>query len=317
MRQCKQYNSVLSDEERAGQWKRLMRRGDFESAWRISDEVLRKTARETFWHLPRDRQLVWSGGSLDGKRVLVRCYHGLGDTIQFIRYAQLLKKIAAEVIVWAQPSLLSLLQTAAGIDRLLPLHDGAPAVEFDVDVELMELLHVFRSTLLTLPAGIPYLHVPRSELTDEIKFRVGLVWKAGDWDDGRSIPFELLRPLGTIEGVRLIILQKQAPQCGWVQGIGEACGGIDPFADAQIMQTLDLMISVDTMPVHLAGALGVTTWNLVPFEADWRWMENRDDSPWYPTMRLFRQSAAGDWTKVIDRVTEELKQAVAHKQNGD
>src|SRR3712207_6559067 len=136
-----------------------MRRGEFEAAWALSDAVLRARAGVPCWHLPRHLQYIWDGTPLAGKRVLVRCYHGLGDTIQFIRYVPLVSAIAAEVIVWAQPALIPILRTVRGIGRLLPLHTGAPAVEYDLDVEVMELPHVFRTTLATLPAEVPYLHV--------------------------------------------------------------------------------------------------------------------------------------------------------------
>src|SRR5205085_377265 len=121
----------LSPEQLADYWMRHMRRGEFEAAWEISDALLRSRAELQCGDLPRHLQAVWDGKPLDGKRVLVRCYHGLGDTIQFIRYAPLLKAVAARVIVWAQPRLLPLLQTARGIDQLLPLHEGQPEADFD------------------------------------------------------------------------------------------------------------------------------------------------------------------------------------------
>jgi len=148
-----------ADEKLNSLWLDAMRRGDFVAAWNISDVLLRMRRVEDQYQLERWRQSIWDGSAVAGKRVLVRCYHGLGDTIQFIRYAPLLKKIAAEVIVWAQPSLLPLLATVQGIDRLLPLHDGTPDVKCDVDVELGELPYVFRTTMETIPAEVPYLFV--------------------------------------------------------------------------------------------------------------------------------------------------------------
>jgi len=139
-------------------WSHLIRHGAFEEAWQISDAVLQSRAGKPCWHWPRHYQYIWDGTPLQGKRVLVRCYHGLGDTIQFIRYAPLIKRIAKKVIVWAQPSLIPLVETVEGIDQILPLHDGTPEVAFDVDVESMELPHIFRTTLATIPATIPYLH---------------------------------------------------------------------------------------------------------------------------------------------------------------
>ncbi|HEX8169083.1 MAG TPA: ADP-heptose--LPS heptosyltransferase [Thermoanaerobaculia bacterium] len=285
---------ALNDEQLAHEWLARMRRGDFAGAWLISDEVLRRRAPD--WTRPRHEQPVWDGTPLDGKRVLIRCYHGLGDTIQFIRYAPLVKEIAREVIVWAQPSLIPLLATMPSIDQLLPLHDGAPEIAYDIDVEVMELPYIFRSTLETLPANVPYLlaSTPRnSEEPEELRgTRIGLVWKAGDWDTRRSIPRELLEPLFAIEGLAFQSLQQDA-----IDG---------PLPTARLIQSLELVISVDTFPAHLAGALGVPVWTLLPFEADWRWMSDRDDSPWYPTMRLFRQSRDGDWAEAVARVASAL-----------
>src|SRR5438105_284285 len=126
-------------------WMKHMLLGEFEEAWKISDAVLQSRSGKPCWHLPRHQQYIWDGLSLNGKRVLVRCYHGLGDTIQFIRYVPALKEIAKEVIVWVQPPLIPILQTMEGIDKLLPLHDGVADVDYDVDIEVMELSHIFRS----------------------------------------------------------------------------------------------------------------------------------------------------------------------------
>src|SRR5918993_3284089 len=129
---------------RMDRWTAAMLRGDFNAAWDVSDALVHTTRLQDHKTVPRHLQNIWDGTPVAGKRVFVRCYHGLGDTIQFIRYAALLKGVAAEVIVWAQPSLIPLLQTIKGVDRLLPLHDGVPDVEYDVDVELGELPHIFR-----------------------------------------------------------------------------------------------------------------------------------------------------------------------------
>jgi hypothetical protein len=284
-----------------------MRRGAFEAAWRMSDAVLRARASVPCWHWPRHLQYIWDGTPLAGQRVLVRCYHGLGDTIQFIRYAPLIKEIAEEVIVWAQPALLPLLRTMRGIDRLLPLHDGSPDVEYDVDVESMELPHIFRTTVATIPAEIPYLHIAPAAIPRHGCVAVGLVWAAGDWEHARrSIPFSLCTPLAAVPGVMLYMLQRGPALEQRHHGVGILSGSDDVFEAARIMRALDLVISVDTMPVHLAGALGVPVWALLDTTADWRWMEGREDSPWYPTMRLFRQDTPGAWEPVIARVVAEL-----------
>ena len=289
-------------------WMNYMRNEDFTTAWKISDEVMQARAGKPCWHLPRHQQYIWDGFSLKQKRVLVRCYHGLGDTIQFIRYAPLLKEIAAKVIVWAQEPLIPLLKTVDGIDELLPLHDGVPGVEYDVDVEIMELPHIFRSTVESLPASIPYIHVEPLRLSNNKNLvSVGLVWKAGGWAPFRSIPFSMLAPLADIEGVQLHILQADAASAGWREGFGNHPGEFSLYDYARVIKGLDLLISVDSMPVHLAGALGIPVWTLLHAEADWRWMENREDSPWYPTMRLFRQPKPGDWHTLINNVRSALQ----------
>jgi hypothetical protein len=296
------------DVETLGQaWFRAVRRGDFAAAWRASDAVLRAHAGVSCWDRPRHEQWIWDGTSLDGKRVLIRCYHGLGDTIQFIRYAPMVKAVAAEVTVWAQPALLSLLETVGGIDRLLPLHDGVCDAEYDVDVEVMELAHVFRSTLADLPRRVPYLHADPAPLETGDGLAVGLVWAAGDWDGRRSIPFPLLAPLAEIPGITLHLLQRGDALADAPPGFGVASGSDDVTECARVMRALDLVVSVDSMPAHLAGALGVPVWTLLHAECDWRWMEGRDDSPLYPTMRLFRQRRQGNWAPVIARVAAELR----------
>ena len=285
-----------------------MRGGDFAAAWKISDALLPATRTQDHHATPRHLQNIWDGRPVAGKRVLVRCYHGLGDTIQFIRYAALLKRIAAQVIVWVQPSLIPLLRGVKGIDQLLPLHDGVPEVEYDVDVELNELPYLFRTTIENIPASVPYLHpdpAPLASTHNEI--RAGLIWQSGEWDASRSIPFPVLRPLAQLRGVQWHILQRHAHLAGWDGRFGIISGGDNPLDDARIMRALDLVISVDTMAAHLAGALGQPTWTLLPFNADWRWMNDRNDSPWYPTMRLFRQKQEGDWSGVVDEVSSATK----------
>ena len=291
-------------------WFAAMLRGDFAGAWRISDALLPRAREQDHVRVPRHEQNVWDGRSVAGKRVLVRCYHGLGDTIQFIRYTALLKRVAAEVIVWMQPSLIPLLRGVEGIDRVLALHDGVPDVEYDVDVELNELPFVFRTTLSTVPAEVPYVHVEPASLPRNDKLKIGLIWQSGEWDERRSIPFRALLPLREVAGVEWHLLQRHARRAGWNGEFGVVTGGDNPLDDARIMRALDLVISVDTMTAHLAGALGQNTWTLLPFEPDWRWMRARDDTPWYPTMRLFRQPREGDWSPIIDRLTIELKKAV-------
>lgn len=294
-------------EDLAAAWMRHMRAGEWADAWRVSDRVLAAHAGVPCWDRPRHEQWIWDGSPLDGRRVLVRCYHGLGDTLQFIRYAPLLRGIGVDATFWVQPALIPLLRTMGDIGTLLPLHDGEAGVDYDVDVEIMEFAHVFRSTPRTLPADVPYLHAEPAARPADGRLHVGLVWKAGDWDDRRSIPAGLLAPLAEVPGVAIHVLQRGAGRDERPASLGVDAGADDPLEAARIMRALDLVVTVDSMPAHLAGALGVPVWTLLQRDADWRWMSGRHDSPWYPTMRLFRQQAQGEWEPVIARVADALK----------
>jgi hypothetical protein len=292
------------------EWMAAMRRGDFARAWEISDAFLRERMAfgASCCHLPRHLQQVWSGAPLAGQRVLVRCYHGLGDTIQFIRFAAPLRTIAREVIVWTQPELVELVATARGVDRVLPLHDGAADVDYDIDIEIMELPHALRVRSNNVPAEVPYLFAPQAtSLPLGRELNVGVVWEAGEWDPRRSIPSRIIRQLGAVSGVRLHSLQRGAAHAS-AEEITDSDISTDDVAEAAArMQELDLIISVDTMIAHLAGAVGVPVWLLLHARCDWRWMNN-DYSVWYPTMRLFRQTVPGEWSSVIQKVCAQLMQ---------
>lgn len=306
-------------------WMRHMMAGDWTAAWAVSDAVLRTRAGMPSWHLPRHEQWIWDGTPVDGRRVLVRCYHGLGDTLQFARFLPALGARAAHVTLWAQPALLPLLARTPGVDRFLPLHDGTPDAEWDVDVEVMELAHLFRATPASLPRDVPYLALPddRGEPTDapperDAPLEVGLVWSAGDWNHAlRSIPFAALAPLFALDGVRVHVLQRGPALAECPPDVGVHDGSDDVLETARRVRGLDLVIAVDTMMAHLAGALAVPTWTLLAHDADWRWMAApRDDSPWYPTMRLVRQPRPGDWDAVIARTARALARAAEAKRAG-
>jgi hypothetical protein len=288
-------------------WLSAMRRGDFMAAWAISDEVLRRRIESNLccWDWPRHLQYVWRGDALQDKRVLVRCYHGLGDTIQFIRLAAPLRQLARHTVFWVQPELLELAKAVRGVDYAIPLHEGAPDVAYDVDIEIMELPHALRITPDTLGCSVPYLFAGEAGVASSRR-RVGLVWRAGTWNPSRSIPIELMMRARAAAPCDLVSLQLDADPAEI------AAVGATDWRSANIHQlatrvmTLDLVITVDTMMAHLAGALGRPVWALLPAECDWRWMEGRNDSPWYPSMRLFRQRQAGDWQDVLDDILVEL-----------
>lgn len=292
------------DERDAAEWERCARRGDFASAWQASDRILQRHAAAPDFTRPRHLQSVWRGESPLGKRVLVRCYHGLGDTIQFVRFIPRLAMIAREVIVWAQPSLIPLLRGVRGIDVLLPLHDGSPDVEYDIDIEIMNLAHLLRATLDTIPREVPYLDVEPARLSGP-RPRIGIAWRAGDWDRQRSIPFEDLRPLLDLKGITWFSLQQRRRVAEVHPALVDVSDG-GMLEAAQRVKALDLMITIDSMPAHLAGALGVPVWTLLIHRPDWRWMDDRTDSPWYPSMRLFRRAEDEDWTGLIARLREQL-----------
>jgi hypothetical protein len=266
-------------------------------------------------HWPRDLQYVWDGSPLDGKRVLVRCYHGLGDTIQFVRLLPLLKRRAAHITLWVQSPLLRLLRGMRGVDRLMPLHDGSPQAVFDADIELMEVPHALRLDANQIPARVPYINVSPATTGLGGGFRrgnslnVGLVWIAGNWNEQRSIPVEALAPLRHVPDVLWYSLQypHEPPP---LEAADLACR--DVLAMAARMRQLDLVVTVDTMAAHLAGALGIPVWLLLHEDADWRWMRDRNDSPWYPTMHLFRQRRSGDWSTVVDEVGSALQHTASY-----
>jgi hypothetical protein len=301
-----------------------MRAGAWADAWAVGDAVIRARAGATCWHLPRHEQWVWDGRPLAGRRVLVRCYHGLGDTLMFARFVPPLRREAAEVTLWAQPALLPLLATMRGVGPLLALHDGAPEAAYDADLEVMELAHAVRATPATLPPP-PRFDVAPAVLPRDGRLAVGLVWECGDWDRAvRSVPPALLAPLAAVPGVALHVLQRgpalaefaAAGAAAFGGPLGEgttarASGSDDVLEAARLVRALDLVITVDSMPAHLAGALGVPVWTLLPHAADWRWMDGRDDSPWYPTMRLFRQPRPGDWPGAVARAADALARLAA------
>jgi hypothetical protein len=208
--------------------------------------------------------------------------------------------VARQVSVWAQPALIPLLQTLPGDYHFLPLHDGTPDARYDVDIESMELAHALRITLDTLPADVPYLHVPPAPRMTEA-FSVGLLARAGDWDARRSVPSWRMAELARTPGVAAFSLQLGEPIPGATD-----LSTTDIWMLARRLRALDLVITVDTMLAHLAGALGVPTWTLLPMPADWRWLTDRSNSPWYPSLRLFRQARPGDWDSVFAAVHSEL-----------
>jgi hypothetical protein len=179
----------------------------------------------------------------------------------------------------------------------------------------MELAHALRATPETLPPP-PAFEVAPAALPGDGRLRVGVVWECGDWDRAtRSIPFPLLAPLARVPGVALYALQRGPGRAalGTDPAFGADAGSDDVLEAARTARALDLVVTVDSFPAHLAGALGVPVWTLLPEPADWRWMDRRDTSPWYPTMRLYRQPRPGDWPAVVARVAGDLARLAADR----
>ena len=277
--------------------------GDFEQAWRESDSIQARGEP--------DPNRFWDGGPLREKRIIIRCLHGLGDTIQFIRYVPLLRRFAAAVTVEAQPKLKTLVSQSEIADRVITWGESEPA--WDKQIEVIELPRIFRTTLATIPRSTPYLACAETKealLSRSQGLRVGIAWKASTFDVSRSVPIERMATLFTVAGCSFYGLQcgpEHTELAPWLPRVSDLHTRIATIHEtAQVLRSLDLVISVDTMTAHLAGALAIPVWTLLPYECDWRWMVEREDSPWYPTMRLFRQSAGRDWRPVIARVRKEL-----------
>jgi hypothetical protein len=299
--------------------------GNFDKGWKDFDWRQRLPGQQ-FHGLKDAEKSRWEGGSFTGKRLLIYSEQGLGDTLQFVRYLPTVKALGGTVILGTYKPLLPLLKNCAGIDHLveLPAKD-CPSSSFDLYLPIMSLPVVFHTTLETIPSRIPYLDADplkikawRNQFTHPA-FSVGIVWQGSPShanDRNRSCPLEQFLPLVKIPGIQWYGLQKgpgaeevhQIESQFMIDNLGE---DFDDFSDtAAVLENLDLLISVDTAVVHLAGAMGKTVWTLLPYAPDWRWQRNRDDSPWYPTMRLYRQPARGDWASVFQQVEGDLRQLV-------
>lgn len=262
----------------------------------------------------------WDGSQLAGKTLLIHMEQGRGDMLQFIRYAPLSVARGAKVIVCAVPELVTLLATATGVSQ--SVNRDEPLPDFDVHVPALTLPLVFGTTPHTIPNIVPYLKPDADkvnkwhrQLSSNRKLRVGLAWQgtsSHDDDRNRSCPLNDFQILNDVDGITFYSLQighgsEQLEGVSETLTITDFTGELRDFSDtAAFIHNLDLVISVDTAVAHLAGALGKPVWTLLPFVPDWRWLLKREDSPWYPSMRLFRQSLPGDWSEVFARVKHEL-----------
>jgi Flp pilus assembly protein TadD len=302
----------------------LLRQGDFQNGWPEHEWRLKAKSQFPVRPFPQPR---WTGQDVTGKTILLHAEQGFGDTIQFVRYVPLVAARGARVILECQPELFGLLKDVPGPERLIARGDPQPT--FDLQCPLLSLPRAFNTTLQTIPAQQPYLMIDPERVQQwTVKLsvarhglNVGLCWAGSSThsnDANRSIDPAQLAPLAC-DGVTFYSLQKRdgseaAPNIPAKLALCDVGNQLVEFVDtAGVISNLDLVISVDTAVAHLVGALGKPVWLLLPFAADWRWLLSREDSPWYPGMRLFRQQKAGDWEGVIRRVVEELSGVVRER----
>ena len=288
-------------------WVSAMRRGDYEAAWLVSDKVLgaREPTTRDDPSLPYHLRWVWDGSDFRDRHVLVRCYHGLGDTLQFARYLPALRRVAASLSLEVQPPLVPLLATMQAADRLIPFQPAAPAPPSECDIEIMELPHALR--LAPDFAALPYLCV---DANPDAAGLTGLCWQAGGWDAERSVPPDLMAPLTNWPCVSLQPWPTRLPVCN-----PSGCPA-DIVSTAALIAGLDLVITVDTMVAHLAGALGRPTWLLLKHAPDWRWTDQGNTTQWYPSMRLYRQPVVGNWIPIVDQLSGDLRCRHGNLKNG-
>ncbi|HEY6329675.1 MAG TPA: tetratricopeptide repeat protein [Blastocatellia bacterium] len=304
----------------------LLEEGQFEEGW-----------REWEWRFGQGGCIgkslqcpapVWDGRSLTGETLIVWIEQGLGDIIQFARFVPLAAARGARVVLQAPSPLRSLLASLPGVSRVVALDQPMP--ECDYQIPLLSLPHVLEITLNDLPGPIPYLTPFRDEGTDSPifdggrdggSFRVGIVWASNQANSAareRDCSFSLLSRIADLAGVSVFSFQfgdRAADLSSEPNSrVRSIPGGVGDFwRTAVLAMQMDLIVTVDTAMAHLAGALGIPVWVLLPEPADWRWMRDRSDSPWYPTARLFRQSRGGDWEELVDRVAEALRDQCSRK----
>ncbi len=284
----------------------------YEDAWAASDAIDARARAAGML----DPQRFWDGAPVSGRRVMLRCLHGFGDALQFIRYAPRIGEQAASLCVEAHPEIVSLLRACAGVDHVISWGPDAPAEQpvWDAQVEIMEVPRIFRATFATLPRAVPYLDfaklAPSPSANDSTRqmerrrsrgrVQVGISWRSSEWNPLRSLPLGLLtaalRTLGRCDFYSL--------QQGGARDLADEPGtpveNIEAeFAELAVrMAHLDVVLTIDGVLAHLAGALGLPVLLLLPFAADWRW-GLRDTTPWYAHTRLFRQPAPGEWASPV------------------
>jgi tetratricopeptide (TPR) repeat protein len=307
----------------------LLLTGNYREGWK--EYEWRWKTKDFVPHYREFRKPLWSGGDIKGRTLLLHAEQGLGDTIQFVRYIPLVAHYGAKVIFECYRELQSLLENIQGICQVIVKGERIP--DFDIHCPLLSLPLVFDTTIETIPLKIPYIPIDpvyvqkwRNKVHQRSSVvKIGLVWSGNPKygkDQYRSLPPGVFSSLANMDEVLFYSLQKgvagaQVEELAREIKIIDCTEDIHNFSDtAGLIEHLDLIISVDTAVAHLAGAMGKPVWTLLPFSPDWRWMLDREDSPWYPTMRLFRQPAPGDWGSVMERVAAELKRFIKEYKTG-
>ncbi len=282
---------------------------DYEHRWASSDFPGRRIAGAE-----------WQGEDLDGKTILVHAEQGIGDTIQFARFIPALAARGARVVAYVQPDLASLVATVAGVAEVVPA--GTEPPPYDYYVAVMSLPYHLGTVPATIPAAVPYLAAPADAARslasllppDSDDIRVGLVWAGRaihSNDRHRSCRLQDLLPVLEAPGVSFFSLQKdpRPEDDAHLSRVTDLAPYLTDFGvTAAVMDRLDLVVSVDSAPAHLAGALGRPVWLILPYRAEWRWALAAETSPWYPTMRIVWQSAPGDWAALAERLQKSLRQ---------
>lgn len=300
----------------------LLTQGDWKEGWR-EYEWRWKTQYFKFPDFAQGKE--WDGADLQGRTIVLYAEQGLGDTLQFIRYAPLVRERGGRVIIRCQERLAPLLASQNGPDPIVPREQALPP--FDHAVPLLNLPRIFGTTPDSVPAKIPYLKADsirrarwREWLDNHPGRKIGICWQGNPQhpdDARRSVKLDMFAQLAEVAGVRLVSLQTidgmdQLAEQGEKISILNPALAADEKGEgleelAALLSELDLVITVDTLMGHLAGVLGVPAWLALAYMADWRWLRHREDTPWYPTMRLFRQERPGDWDPVFARMVEALK----------
>jgi hypothetical protein len=297
--------------------------GRFEEGWRKYEYRFKQPHRTVT--LPKFPRPLWRGdkGELAGKTILLAAEQGLGDAIQFARYAPLIAACGARVVLGVHRPLARLLRSVPGVAQVVA--DGEQLPEFDLYSSLLSLPGAFKTELATIPSTVPYLRTDdalvaqwRDRIPQQGRLRVGVCWSGSTFHAGdrrRSLSLDQFAPILSVAGIDFISLQKDVRDADAARlrdfGVNQLGQEFADFADtAAVMTHLDLVISVDTSVAHLAGAMAKAVAVLIGFSPDWRWMLNRSDTPWYPTMRLVRQQSLDDWSAPIERLRIELAELV-------